>query len=92
MGVVGVGAGGDPVLEEVGGLRVGDGAVVEEGAGEGGFGVQRVRCTCRGPILLLKLGEVGVDLKEGAGIDQSAEMTVDRRRGVHGQSTRRQRR
>lgn len=66
--MVGVGAGGDPGLEEVGGLRVGDGAVVEEGAGEGGFGVQRVRCTCRGPILLLKLGEVGVDFADGVGL------------------------
>lgn len=37
--MVGVGAGGDPGLEEVGGLRGGDGAVVEESAGEDGFGV-----------------------------------------------------
>lgn len=37
--MVGVGACGDAGLEEVGGLRVGDGAVVEEGAGMGGFGV-----------------------------------------------------
>lgn len=52
MGVVGVGAGGDPGLEEVGGLRVGDGAVVEEGAGEGGFGVGLVLSGGGRPSLL----------------------------------------
>lgn len=67
--MVGVGAGGDPGLEEVGGLRVGDGAVVEEGAGEDGFGIGRVWCTCRAPIQLLQVGEIGVKTRECAGLN-----------------------
>lgn len=63
--MVGVGAGGDPGLEEVGGLRVGDGAVVEEGAGEGGFGVGRVRYIRSGPIPLFQVGVVRLESGEG---------------------------
>lgn len=68
MGVVGVGAGGDPGLEEVGGLRVGDGAVVEEGAGEDGFGGERIGGV-RGPVLLFKVGVVRVDLRANTRLD-----------------------
>lgn len=67
--MVGVGAGGDPGLEEVGGLRVGDGAVVEEGAGEGGFGVRGNLVGRERPILLFQVGVVGVDFRERAGLD-----------------------
>lgn len=75
--MVGVGAGGDPGLEEVGGLRVGDGAVVEEGAGEGGFGVGRVLGVGGGPILLFQIAVVGVDLRKRAGLNQGAEVSAD---------------
>ena len=72
--MVGVGAGGDPGLEEVGGLRVGNGAVVEEGAGEDGFGIGRILGVGCGPILLFQIGVVGVDMEERAGLDQGAKM------------------
>lgn len=75
--MVGVGAGGDPGLEEVGGVRVGDGAVVEEGAGEDGFGVGGILIGGGRPILLFQVGVVGVDLGKRAGLDQGAEVLAD---------------
>lgn len=68
MGVVGVGAGGDPGLEEVGGLRVGDGAVVEEGAGEDGFGV-RILGVVGEPVLPFYVSVVGVEFGKSSGLD-----------------------
>lgn len=77
MRVVGVGAGGDPGLEEAGGLRVGDGAVVEEGAGEDGFGIRGNLAGGERPILLFQVDVVGVDLGKRAGLDQGAEVLSD---------------
>lgn len=62
--MVGVGAGGDPGLEEVGGLRVGDGAVVEEGAGEDGFGISGNLAGGGRPIVLFQVSVIGVDFRE----------------------------
>ena len=65
---------GDPGLQELGGLRVGDGAVVEEGAGEDGFGISGNLVGRERPILLFQVGVVDVDLGKSAGLDQGAEV------------------
>lgn len=67
--MVGVGAGGDPGLEEVGGLPVRDGVVVEEGAGEDGFGVRGNLVGRERPILLFQVGVVGVEFGERESLD-----------------------
>lgn len=59
---IGVGAGGDPGLEKIGGLPVRDGAVVEEGAGEDGFGISGYLRVGSGPVSLLQIGVRGVEL------------------------------
>lgn len=69
VGVVGVWAGGGPGLEEVGRLRAGDGPVVEEGAGEGGFGVGGILNMRGRPISLFQVAVIGVDSKKRAGLD-----------------------
>lgn len=71
--MIGVGAGGDPGLEEVGGLRVGDCAVVEEGAGEDRFGVGGILTGRERPILLFQIGVVGVDLGKRARLGSGGE-------------------
>lgn len=69
MGVVGVGAGGDPGQKEVGSLRVGDGAVVKEGAGEDGLKIRGGFKVEGRPISLFQVGVMDVELGEGAGSD-----------------------